>query len=283
MARGDCNVTRGQGDFMAISSDATAAPQQIRLPVRLTFGALIVGLALGWALSDSSSAERMQAIAGPVGTLWVRGLQMTIVPLIAALLVAGIVRMVAAAQAGVMARRTLAVFICVWALSVAVGALGMPALLAAFPIPGGAGADLSLGTVETQTVPGLGAFFESLVASNVVAAAAQPAMLPLVVFFVAFAVAITRLREEHRDLLVRLFDALGQAMLTIIGWVLRIAPVGVFALALGVGLGSGERRAGALHGVGHFAGSCGAGRGLPDRHYRRPPQPAELHPGDAAA
>ena len=74
-------------------------------------------------------------------------------------------------------------------------------------------------------------------------------MLPLVVFFVAFALAITRLRDEHRDTLVRLFDALGQTMLVIIGWVLRIAPVGVFALALGVGLGSGGAAFAAL---GHY-------------------------------
>src|SRR5690606_5698235 len=35
------------------------------------------------------------------------------------------------------------------------------------------------------------------------------------------------------------FEALGQAMLTIVGWVLWLAPAGVFALALGVGLTSG--------------------------------------------
>jgi Na+/H+-dicarboxylate symporter len=234
---------------MAVSSDAAAVPAQIRLPVRLTFASLLAGLALGWALSDSAAADPVRAVAGPVGTLWLRGLQMTIVPLIAALLVAGIVRMVEAAQAGAMARRTLAAFVCVWTGSVAIGALGMPALLAAFPIPGRAAADLVLGELAAQTVPGLGAFFESLVAANVIAAAAETAMLPLVVFFVAFAVAITRLPATHRDTLVRLFEALGQAMLIIIGWVLKIAPVGVFALALGVGLGS---RGAAFAALGHY-------------------------------
>jgi len=234
---------------MAISSGAVEPTRQIRLPVRLTFAALLAGLAIGWALSGSSAAGPVQAVAGPVGTLWLRGLQMTIVPLISALLVAGIVRMVAAAQAGVMARRTLVAFASVWAGSVAIGAFGMPALLAAFPIPAGASSALTFGDAASQPVPGLGAFFESLVAANVVAAAAQTAMLPLVVFFVAFAVAITRLREDHRELLVRLFDALGQAMLTIIGWVLRIAPLGVFALALGVGLGS---RGAAFAALGHY-------------------------------
>jgi proton glutamate symport protein len=61
-----------------------------------------------------------------------------------------------------------------------------------------------------------------------------------VVFFVAFALAITRLPEAQGQSLLRLFDALAAAMLVIIGWVLRVAPVGVFALALGVGLTSGD-------------------------------------------
>lgn len=234
---------------MTASIDAATAPPQIRLPVRLTFAALLAGLTLGWMLSDSAAAEPVQAIAGPVGTLWLRGLQMTIVPLVASLLVAGIVRMVAAAQAGAMARRTLTAFVCVWAGSVAIAAMGMPALLAAFPIPAQGTADLSLGSTAAQTVPGLGAFFESLVASNVIAAAAQTAMLPVVVFFVAFAVAISQLAESHREVLLRLFEAIGQAMLTIIGWVLRIAPIGVFALALGVGLGS---RGAAFAALGHY-------------------------------
>src|SRR5690606_28286589 len=53
----------------------------------------------------------------------------------------------------------------------------------------------------------------------------------------------------HRTLLVDLFEALGEAMLVIIGWVLWLAPVGVFALALGVGIGSGS---GAFAALGHY-------------------------------
>src|SRR5690606_39266588 len=79
-----------------------------------------------------------------------------------------------------------------------------------------------------------GAFFESLIAPNIVAAAAETAMLPLVLFFAALAIAITRLPGEQRRLLLTFFAALGNAMLVMIGWVLRLAPVGVFALAIGV-------------------------------------------------
>jgi Na+/H+-dicarboxylate symporter len=74
-------------------------------------------------------------------------------------------------------------------------------------------------------------------------------MLPLTIFFVMFAVAITRLPEDQSERLLGFFHALGNVMLLIIGWVLAIAPVGVFALAYGVGVQSG---AGAFAALGHY-------------------------------
>jgi Na+/H+-dicarboxylate symporter len=221
----------------------------IRLPAGWTFAALLAGLALGWALSGGPAADMAAAIAGPLGSIWLRGLQMTIVPLVAALLVTGIVRMVATARAGPMARRTLLTFLVVLTAGTLFAAFATPALLEAFPIPGRAAAALAAENAAAQTVPGIGAFFESLVADNVLAAAAETAMLPLIVFFSLFAVAITRLEEAQCELLVGLFEALGQAMLVIIGWVLWLAPIGVFALALGVGLTSGS---GAFAALGHY-------------------------------
>lgn len=233
---------------MAISGNAEAVTR-IRLPAGWTLAALLVGLALGWALSEGPVAGTAAAIARPVGTIWLRGLQMTIVPLVAALLVTGIVRMIATARAGAMARRTLFTIFAVLAAGTAFAAFAMPALLEAFPIPGREAAALAGADGEAQQVPGIGAFFESLVSSNVIAAAAETAMLPLIVFFALFGAAIARLPADRRDLLVRLFEAVGEAMLTIIGWVLWLAPVGVFALALGVGLSSG---AGAFAALGHY-------------------------------
>ncbi len=231
------------------TTDTSDAVSQIRLPAGWTFVALIAGLALGWALSGGPAAETAAAIARPIGTIWLRGLQMTIVPLVAALLVTGIVRTVATARAGPMARRTLLTFLAVLAAGTVFAALATPALIELFPIPGRAAAALAAENAVAQEVPGVGAFFESLVADNVIAAAAQTTMLPLIVFFAAFALALTRLREAQRDLLVNLFDGLGEAMLVIIGWVLWLAPLGVFALAIGVGIASGS---GAFAALAHY-------------------------------
>ena len=207
---------------------------QIKLPAGWTFAALIAGLALGWALSGGPVEAGAAAVAGPVGTVWLRALQMTIIPLVASLLVIGIAQMVRAARAGRAARRMLGWVFAVLVFSGLVSAVFMPLLLGVFPIPAAASTLLETGGVAPQQVPELGEFVTSLIAPNVIAAAAETTMLPLTIFFALFAVAVARLPESQRDVLLGVFRALANAMLTIIGWVLWIAPLGVFALALGV-------------------------------------------------
>ena len=81
------------------------------------------------------------------------------------------------------------------------------------------------------------------------AAAAETNMLPLTIFFALFAIAITRLPEGQGATLLGFFHALANVMLLIIGWVLWVAPLGVAALAFGVGLRSGG---GAFAVLGHY-------------------------------
>ena len=128
------------------------------------------------------------------------------------------------------------------------GVLITPVLLDLYPPPAAAAGVLSA-SGEAQEVPGLSDFIESLVAPNIVAAAAETAMLPLTLFFAAFGLAVARLPTGQQEVLLGFFRALANAMLLIIGWVLRIAPAGVFALALGVGAASGSA---AFATLGHY-------------------------------
>jgi Na+/H+-dicarboxylate symporter len=230
----------GQGKFALVS---------IRLPVALTFAGLVGGLVAGIAGAALGAPAAVSDIAGLVGGLWLRALQMTIIPLVAALLVLGLVQMIMAARVGTAARRMLLVMIAVQLAGGAFTAIAMPALLNAFPVPEGASAFLAQTPSDVGEVPKVLDFMATLVSPNVVAAAAETAMLPLTIFFVMFAVAITRLPEDQGERLLGFFHALGNVMLLIIGWVLAIAPVGVFALAYGVGVQSGG---GAFAALGHY-------------------------------
>ncbi len=233
---------------MANSADHEAF-QALRLPLGWTFSALAAGLALGLAVGETAASAAVLEVAEIVGSLWLRALQMTIIPLVAALLVNGITRMAETARAGAMARRTLITFYIVLTAGTLLSALTMPLLLGAFPIPDAAGLALSTSAGEAQQVPGIKEFVLSLVSPNVVAAAAQDAILPLVIFFALLGGAIARLPQAQRGHLTGFFTALGNAMLTIIGWILWIAPLGVFALAVGLAARAG---AGAIAALGHY-------------------------------
>ncbi len=221
----------------------------IRLPVVATFAALIGGLALGVALSGAELAQWLTEAVALVGTLWLRALQMTIIPLVAALLVLGLSQMVRAASAGKAARLFLGLVLGVAIVGGLFTALVLPVLLAAFPVPTDAAGFLADGVGEGQEVPEVLEFLKSLIAPNIIAAAAETNMLPLTIFFALFAVAITRLPDAQGTTLLKFFHALANAMLLIIGWVLWVAPLGVAALAFGVGLRSGD---GAFAVLGHY-------------------------------
>jgi proton glutamate symport protein len=80
----------------------------------------------------------------------------------------------------------------------------------------------------------------------VVAAASGSAFLSLIVFTLAFAFAVTRIAPEGRARIVGLFAAVRDATLVLIDWILWLAPLGVFALAFGVGAKAGLAAFGAL-------------------------------------
>ena len=231
------------------SLDLAAMIPDVKVPAGLTLGALVGGLALGLVLAGRAEAGGVVALTGPVGALWLRALQMTIIPLVASLLVIGVVQTVAAAQAGAMARRTLGLFAAILTGGAVLAAVLMPLLIDLMPVPERAAIALRDAGSAAAPVPDLAGFVAALVPANVLDAAAQDAVLPTIVFFVLFAVAMTRLQPAPQRVLFDLFAALAGAMMVIIGWVLRLAPIGVFALAVGVAAQSGEDVIAAL---GHY-------------------------------
>ncbi len=219
-------------------------------PARILI-ALVLGLGFGIAAIASGGAwvERAIAIAEPIGGMWINALRMTIVPLVVALLITGVAASAEAARAGRLATRALLFFIALLWTSALLAALLTPALINLFPLPTESAAALRDAMSTAGAVgeaPGFAAFLQSIVPTNVVAAAAEDAILPLILFTLVFAFAMTRLPTEPRERLVNFFQAIGDTMLVIINWVLWIAPVGVFALAFVVGARAGGSAFGAL-------------------------------------
>src|SRR5262249_20118899 len=85
-----------------------------------------------------------------------------------------------------------------------------------------------------------------IVPANPIKAAADGALLPLVVFTLAFALALLTIRSASRSLVVDFFAAVAETMLAIVRVVIALAPIGVFALMLPVASRTGLTAAGAL-------------------------------------
>ncbi len=251
----DTSLNEAASDNAGTGAGAAAGQRYdlltIRLPVLATFAGLVGGLAAGIVLAGAAISPGVLDAIALVGSLWLRALQMTIIPLVASLLVLGLAQMIAAARAGRASQLFVALVIAVAVAGGVFTAFALPLLLALFPVPQGAAAFLSQtpASAGSGEIPGVLAFLQSLVAPNIIAAAAETAMLPLTIFFALFAAAISRLPAAQREVLLGFFHALANAMLLIISWVLKVAPVGVAALAFGVGLRSGE---GAFAALAHY-------------------------------
>ncbi|MEZ5708341.1 MAG: cation:dicarboxylase symporter family transporter [Blastomonas sp.] len=212
--------------------------------------ALLAGIAIGILLGER--APDITMIADTIGSIWLNALQMTVIPLVFSLLLAGILRTAEMASAGKMTARAIGWMVAILWLSSIMAALVTPALLSLFPL-GDSARDALQGALggapDTGTVPAFGEFLRAIVPTNPVAAAADNAILPLIVFTLAFAFAVTRLQQDSRELLQRIFQALADAMIVLIGWVLALAPIGVAALGLVLGTKVGATAFGA---IGHY-------------------------------
>lgn len=217
-----------------------------RVLLGLASGAAI-GLTLAW--SDQVLATKVAALVQPIGKLWLNALQMTVVPLVLALVVIGVTTASDTASSGRTARRALLVFVTLLSAASFFTAFAAPLLLSLVPHDPALTQALS-GSVAaapaTTTATGWREALTSIIPSNAIAAAAQSAMLPLIVFALFFGFALTRIEKSRRDLMVNFFQAMADAMIVIVHWVLWAAPVGVFALVLAVCAQSGMGMVSAL-------------------------------------
>jgi Na+/H+-dicarboxylate symporter len=198
-----------------------------------------------WSLSWPASGVE------PLGTLWVNAIRMVLVPLVVSLLVVSVTSFADVRSLGRVGARTITWFLVLLAGAAVFAALAGPPLFSRLDIPPEASAALRAqgeagDPQHPAELPSLRGFLVGLVPVNPIRAAADGAMLPLIVFTLLFALATTRLAPGDRERIASLFRAISQAMLVLVHGILRFTPVGVFALALGMARELGAAAAGAV-------------------------------------
>ena len=213
--------------------------------------ALVVGLAAGIAIASSQSPilRAIPGVVAPLGTLWVNALRMTVIPLVVSAILIGVESLPDARAVGRIGGRALVFFLIALVAAAAFAITIGPLVLSALTIDPAITASLRAATgTASQSAPdgaSLGQWVAELVPSNPVKAAADGAILQLIVFALAVGIAITAIAEPSRRRFMELVHAVYHTMLTLVRWVLRVSPIGVFALTVALAAKLGATAAGA--------------------------------------
>jgi len=219
--------------------------------VLLSLGAGLAGGALIAASGDARLLRATDALV-PIGTVWINAIRMTVIPLVVSLLITGVAGAADLRAIGKLGGRSLLTFLL---LLIGCAIVIMPVGIASFRLLGAntSRPPLPPGAVEAAgqlaaegAAPGFAAWLTSLIPTNPVAAAANGAMLQLILFTLILALAIAKTAPEVREPVLAVFRGLTEAMLVIVRWVVALAPLGVFALVLPLAARGGAGVAGAV-------------------------------------
>lgn len=213
--------------------------------------ALVIGLVSG-ALVRAYAPHLAGAseVASAFGGLWLNTLRMTVVPLVVSLLITAIASVADTAKTGGLVMRAVLLFTALLVFAAIYSVVVTNGWLALWPLDRAAAdafvAGVGASAVTIAEPPTFVSWLQGLAPYNPVKAAAEDGMLALVVFSIFFGFAAATLKPDLRGHIVNFFRAVSEAMIVIVHWVLLAGPLGVFALALGVGLHAGISAAGTL-------------------------------------
>jgi aerobic C4-dicarboxylate transport protein len=216
---------------MASESDPTPQPIYRRLYFQVVT-AIVAGALLGH-LAPATGAS-----LAPLGEGFVNLVKMMIAPIVFCTVTVGIAKMGHMKEVGRIGLKALAYFEVVSSLALGIG------LLVVNVARPGAGIDADVASLDAHAVDGFArggealhgvGFVMHIIPTTVVDAFARGEILQVLLFSVLFGLALLKLGEKGADL-VRLVDQLSQALFTVIGMIMKLAPIGAFgAMAFTVG------------------------------------------------
>ncbi len=186
---------------------------------------------MGLAASITGSPALLWIAQGfePLGDAFVNLLKMVVLPLIASVIFVGVASLGDLRRLGRMGAITM-LFLATTAIIGVLTGMGVMQLLLPWASEA-ATQTITISSVEASTSLRPIEFILDLIPSNPFQAAADGALLPLIVFTVLIGAAAGALPERERNLLHNLAQAVAAALIKLVHWILWLAPIGVFALA----------------------------------------------------
>jgi Na+/H+-dicarboxylate symporter len=211
----------------------------------LSLAGLVAGLVLGVAGQRSGSGviAGIAAALEPFGDIWVAALQLLVLPLVIAHVLAAVVGAGDRDSIGSLGARALGLFVGLLAVAGVFTVVTAPPLIRLLA-PSAPRVDVAVPAAVAARASGggdasLGGWLSGLVPTNIFEAAARGDLLPILLFAALFGLAVRRLDEPYREPLRRAFQGAAEAMLSCVRWVLSVTPVAVFILTLSFSLEAG--------------------------------------------
>ena len=193
-------------------------------------GAMVLGVLVGWGVNHFLAADQAKGVAENltiITDVFLRLIKMIIAPLVFSTLVAGIAHMEDAASIGRVGIKTMAWFIGASIISLLIG------LFMVHLIQPGVGMGLVqdpstiVGAVDATKLT-LKEFVTHLVPKSIVEAMANNEILQIVVFSIFVGTAVSAL-DDKAPAVTALVDQVAAIMLKVTGYVMKTAPLAIFA------------------------------------------------------
>jgi len=222
--------------------DKGETPQAGKILLGLLAGA-VAGVACHALFAPSPAREwTVTKVAQPVGQMWLRALIMIVLPLVFASLTLGVAGLGDVRKLGRIGVKTVAYFLITSALAACIGLALVNTLRPGDGLSPQTRTELlerfrgqaqQMAQQSGQTTFGI-EMLVNIVPRNPVAAAAQFDMLAVIFFSLLFGAALSVLPADRARPMFGFLEAVGDAVVVIIGWVMKLAPIGVFALIFSV-------------------------------------------------
>jgi proton glutamate symport protein len=230
------------------------APPKSMTPTLAALGGLVAGFTVGIVFHGSTDpwVGRIMAVIAAAGQLWVAALRMAALPLVVVLTLAAVAGARREGSIGLLSLRTVLLFSgMLLAAGLIAFAVTAPAVTL-YPVDADTAAAFVRPTPEVppdvaaSRATSVGDWLVALIPTNVFQAAARGDVLPLLFFTVLFGFAVRRLDAGPQELLSRIFRALADAMMALVGFVLKVLPIGVFGLCAAFAFKIGVRVTGVI-------------------------------------
>jgi dicarboxylate/amino acid:cation (Na+ or H+) symporter, DAACS family len=230
---------------MSAPVDSSKKGMQLHTKILL---ALVIGAAAGIAANTMLGPEHETVewvntyLAGPVGQVFLRMLFMIVIPLVFASISLGVAGLGDLRKIGRVGGKAMGYFLGTTFLAAFFGLAMVLIVDPGSAVPLEVKQELmatyaadAAGKVEQQAVSGFGIeTFVNIVTRNPIKSAADSDLLGIIFFGLMFGVALTQLKPERAEPMIKVLEALNDVVIFIVGVAMKLAPYGVVGLIFGV-------------------------------------------------